>query len=104
MPWLLESIDGHLGVEENIIRLFVEAKGLARGYAEDVLEVECASITYASEVFHAIRNGKKRFSDILSYIAVESGRTQLARTLKAMLEAGLLIKRHLGELRAPVVL
>lgn len=94
VPWLLESIDGQLSVEENIIRLFVEAKGLARGYAGDVLEVECASIAYASEVFHAIRNGKKRFSDILSYIAVESGRTQLARTLKAMLEAGLLIKRH----------
>ncbi len=65
-----------------------------RGHAGDVLEVECASIAYASEVFHAIRNGKKHFSDILSYIAVESGRTQLARTLKAMLEAGLLIKRY----------
>ena len=79
IPWINESINQNLSVEENIKRLLMEEKGLARCYAEDVINVECSSINYATEIFNSIKNGKKHFSEIQSYINHPSIKTQLSR-------------------------
>ena len=44
IPWINESIDPNISVEENITKLMLEDKGLARVYAEDVINVECSPI------------------------------------------------------------
>ena len=44
IPWINESIDPACSVEENITKLMLEDKGLARVYAEDVINVECSPI------------------------------------------------------------
>lgn len=93
IPWINESIDQKLSVEENIIKLFVENKGLARTYVENVINVECSSINYSTEVLNAIRNGKKHFSEIQSYISIPSAKTQLSRVLKSLIDARLIKKR-----------
>ena len=94
IPWINESIDPGLSVEENITRLMLEDKGLARVYAEDVVNVECSPILYSTEVFNAIGNGKRRFSEIQSYINLSSIRTQLASVLDKLMESKLITKRN----------
>ena len=93
IPWINESINQNLSVEENIKRLLMEEKGLARCYAEDVINVECSSINYATEIFNSIKNGKKHFSEIQSYINHPSIKTQLSRILKNMTEVRLIRKK-----------
>ena len=94
IPWINESIDPSISVEENITRLMLEDKGLARVYAEDVVNVECSPIMYSTEVFNAIGNGKRRFSEIQSYISLPSIKTQLATVLDKLMESKLIIKRN----------
>lgn len=93
IPWINESIDEHLSVEENIINLLIEEKGLARAYAEDVVNVECSVINYSTEIFNSIKNGKKHFSEIQSYISIPSIKTQLSRILNSMIESRLITKK-----------
>ena len=93
IPWINESINQNISVEENIINLLIEKKGLARAYAEDVVNVECSSINYATEVFNSIRNGKKRFSEIQSYIRIPSIKAQLTRVLKNMVDVRLVNRK-----------
>lgn len=94
IPWINESIDPACSVEENITKLMLEDKGLARVYVEDVINVECSPILYSSEVFNAIGNGKKRYSEIQSYISLPSIRTQLTSMLDKLLESKLIAKRN----------
>lgn len=93
VPWINESIDENLSVEENILNLLVDDKGVARTYAENVINIECSSINYATEVFNAIRNGKKHFSEIQSYISIQSVKIQLARVLRSLIDVRLIRKR-----------
>ncbi len=93
IPWINESIDSELSVKDNIIKLLFENKGLARAYVEDVINVECSQINYSTEIFRCIRNGKKHFSEIQSYISIPSIRTQLTRVIKNMMDVSLIKRR-----------
>ena len=93
IPWINESINEKLSVEENIINLMLEDKGLARTYAEDVINVECSTINYSTTVFNAIKNGKKHFSEIQSYINIPQIKAQLTRVLKSLIDVRLIRKR-----------
>ena len=94
IPWINESIDPNISVEENITKLMLEDKGLARVYAEDVVNVECSPVLYSTEIFNAIGNGKRRFSEIQSYINLPSIKTQLTTVLNKLMESKLITKRN----------
>ena len=94
MPLLNERIDPSLGVNENIIRLFVDQNGTAYSYAKSVLDIEASSINDAFIILSRIGNGKMRYSEIETLLASESTRKQLSRTLKTLVDSKLIRKRQ----------
>ena len=94
MPLLNERIDPSLGVNENIIRLFVDQNGTAYSYAKSVLDIEASSFNDAFIILSRIGNGKMRYSEIETLLASESTRKQLSRTLKTLVDSKLIRKRQ----------
>ncbi len=93
IPLLTSSIDESISVEENIISMFVDDNGIARNYIRSVIDTEISPIPDAFIILSALGNGKRHYTEILSCLSEEKNRTQLARTLKSLINSGLIRKR-----------
>ena len=93
MPQLNAYINQDKSVKENIIDLFIDENGIARNYVRSVIDTEISSIPDAFTIISALGNGKKKYTEILSYLHDQASRIQLPRTLKRLITAGLIRKR-----------
>lgn len=93
MPNILQRIDEKLGVTKNIERLFLDTGAIAYSYAKSVVDVEVSPINDAFTILNSIGNGKKRYTELLSSINSEKGRSQLSRTLNTLVDSGILSKK-----------
>ena len=62
-PFVLENLDYHQSLRENIIRLLLPETGLIRSHIENIMLKEIQK-AYDTRILESIGNGKKRYSEI----------------------------------------
>lgn len=94
LPNILSQIDPDKGIEGNIEDLIISQEGIARYYAENVIEKEISPINNGEIIIRRIGNGKKHYSEIEASISEEKTRKQLSKVLRELIAAHLIEKKH----------
>lgn len=90
MPYALDRLDSHLGLEENIKKLLLDPKEYVYNVLTNVLLSEIRKVSTAEAILKAIGNGKTRNSEIASSLNMSTALVA-ANTAKLM-EMGIIEK------------
>lgn len=84
-PFASSFIDSKKSLEKNIIDLIINPNGILGSYVENVLLSELSKVSNANMILSALANGKKRYSDLESFLGIKSNGL-LDKQLKTMIE------------------
>ena len=84
-PFASSFINSKKSLEKNIIDLIINPNGILGSYVENVLLSELSKVSNANMILSALANGKKRYSDLESFLGIKSNGL-LDKQLKTMIE------------------
>ena len=71
-PYINSALDESKSLKENIIATILNPTNYVYSYAEHLLISDYTRSLHAERIFHAISNGKKRYTDIESYLNLKT--------------------------------
>lgn len=91
-PFVLESLDLELSLQENVERLLLPATGILRTHIESVMLKEIQK-SFDVRILEVLGNGKKRYSDILALLGGQNNGL-LDKQLKSLMDMETITKTY----------
>ena len=91
-PFVLESLDLELSLQENVERLLLPATGILRTHIESVMLKEIQK-SFDVRILEVLGNGKKRYSDILGLLGGQNNGL-LDKQLKSLMDMETITKTY----------
>lgn len=92
-PFVNEFIDNKKSLKENIISTILNLSHSVYNYADNLLVSDFSNVSGAERIFSALKNGKKKYSEIESYLRIDKN-GGLSKLLKPLLNMELIVKKH----------
>ena len=91
-PFVNEFLDSKKSLKDNIISTILNPSHTVYNYVDNLLVSDFSNVSGAERVFSALKNGKKKYSEIEQTLRIEKNGA-LSKLLKPILNMGLIVKR-----------
>ncbi|MCR5653834.1 MAG: ATP-binding protein [Ruminococcus sp.] len=92
-PFVNEFIDNTKSLKENIISNILNPSHSVYNYADNLLVSDFSNVSGAERIFSALKNGKKKYSEIEQTLRIEKNGA-LSKMLKPLLNMELIVKKN----------
>lgn len=92
-PFVNEFIDNKMSLKDNIISTILNPSHSVYNYADNLLVSDFSNVSGAERIFSALKNGKKKYSEIENTLRIEKTGA-LSKMLKPLLNMELIVKKN----------